>query len=362
MSIGLSQLSKAYGGTAVLDGLDLAIDAQSFTVLCGPPGCGKTVLLRLLVGLESPDAGTMTLGGVDITHTGVTRRALGYVPQSFALYPHLSVRANIGYSMKLARRRAPEIARRVEWAAGVLAITHLLDKTPDQLSGGEKQRTALARGLLKEADIFLLDDPLVGLDYKLRERLMDELKTIRRELGATFVYATSDSLEALTMAEKLVVIDGGRVIQHGDVMDVYRRPVHHRSMELIGFPRANMLPVTRRDGTAWAGPFALAGVPDDAMRAGVRPEALILSDPGMAGVTAHVTLIENLGGEEVVYVEAAGHALTLAVATGGRHVAREGEKVGLALAPGACVLFEGASGARLEATPVARAAGAGGVA
>ena len=212
MSIVVSGLSKAYGSERVLDGLDLAVEKNSFTVLCGPSGSGKSVLFRLLVGLEQPDSGTIMLNGKDITDMSAARRAVGYVPQSFALYPHLSVHDNIGYPLKLAKWPISEISRRVAWASDVLAITHLLDKTPDQLSGGEKQRTALARGLLKDADIFILDDPLVGLDYKLRERLMDELKGLQKELDATFVYATLDSLEALTMAENMVVLDSGRIV------------------------------------------------------------------------------------------------------------------------------------------------------
>ncbi|MEM9472383.1 MAG: ABC transporter ATP-binding protein, partial [Pseudomonadota bacterium] len=145
MSIRVSGLSKAYGSHSVLDGLDLEVERQSFTVMCGPTGSGKSVLLRLLVGLETPDAGTISLNGVDITGYSAAQRTVGYVPQSFALYPHLTVRANIGYPLKLAGRPSPEIAKRVDWAAGVLDINHLLAKTPDLLSGGEKQRTAVAR-------------------------------------------------------------------------------------------------------------------------------------------------------------------------------------------------------------------------
>ena len=259
-----SGLTKAYGANTVLDGLDLEVEEGSFTVMCGPTGAGKSVLLRLLVGLETADAGAMTLNGVDITDKRAAERAVGYVPQSFALYPHLSVRANIGYPLKLAKRPSAEIAKRVDWAAGVLSITHLLDKSADQLSGGEKQRTAVALGLLKETDIFLLDDPLVGLDYKLRERLMHELKAIQQELKATFLYTTSDSLEALTMAEKLVVLDQGDVIQQGEAMDVYREPSHRRAMELVGFPKANLLPIAQDGAGAQAGPFSLSHAPGGA--------------------------------------------------------------------------------------------------
>lgn len=358
MSISVTGLTKSYGSNTVLDGLDLTVEEGSFTVMCGPSGCGKSVLLRLLVGLETADAGTMTLNGVDITNTRAAERAVGYVPQSFALYPHLTVRANIGYPLQLAKRPSSEIAKRVDWAAGVLAIGHLLDKTPDQLSGGEKQRTAVARGLLKETDIFLLDDPLVGLDYKLRERLMDELKAIQQDLRATFLYTTSDSLEALTMAETLVVLDQGAVVQQGDVFDVYRTPTHRRSMELVGFPKANMLPVTRNGDSIRAGPFDLAGAPEDASFAGLRPEALSLGDSsGSLQTEATIQLIEELGGEEVIYLQAGGHDLTMAVATDGERSAQEGDDVVVHAGTEALVFFHGESGERLgEEAQLAEAA------
>ncbi len=359
MSIRVSGLSKAYGSHSVLDGLDLEVERQSFTVMCGPTGSGKSVLLRLLVGLETPDAGTISLNDVDITGYSAAQRSVGYVPQSFALYPHLTVRANIGYPLKLAGRPSREIAKRVDWAAGVLDINHLLDKKPAQLSGGEKQRTAVARGLLKDADIFLLDDPLVGLDYKLRERLMDELKSIQQDLKATFFYATSDSLEALTMAEKILVLDGGAVVQKGDVVDVYRHPTHRRSMELLGFPRANILPVERRGAEVSAGPFKLDGAPDGAALAGLRPEAFSLGDKDGVKTRATIQLIEDLGGEQVIYAEADGHPLTWAVATHGLRIVEEGEAVELAVDPDAFVFFDGRNGARLNnpaAAPSAEAA------
>ena len=349
MSISFSGLTKAYGANTVLDGLDLEVEEGSFTVMCGPTGAGKSVLLRLLVGLETADAGTMTLNGVDITDKRAAERAVGYVPQSFALYPHLSVRANIGYPLKLAKRPSAEIAKRVDWAAGVLSITHLLDKSADQLSGGEKQRTAVARGLLKETDIFLLDDPLVGLDYKLRERLMDELKAIQQDLKATFLYTTSDSLEALTMAEKLVVLDQGEVVQKGEVLDVYREPSHRRAMELVGFPKANLLPIAQDGAGAQAGPFSLSHAPGGAAFAGLRPEALSLGEAGQLTARAQVHLIEELGGEEVIYLQAGDHALTMAVATDGTRLAEEGDEVVVSIDQDALVFFDSQSGARLEA-------------
>ncbi len=170
----------------VLSDINLEIEPLSFTVFCGPPGCGKSVLMRIIIGLEAPSAGSIVVGRTDITRLPAAARSIGYVPQSFALFPHMSVFANVAYPMALQRVPKSEIASRVRQAADMLRITPLLNKRPSELSGGEKQRAAIARGLLKNADIFILDDPLVGLDFKLRESLMDDLKDLRAELRRRF--------------------------------------------------------------------------------------------------------------------------------------------------------------------------------
>jgi len=310
MTLEFRGISKSYGKTRALDALDLTVEAGSFTVLCGPPRSGKSTLFRILVGLEQPDAGEVLLGGRDIVSTSPAQRPVGYVPQNFALYPHLTVAQNMAYPLTLARFAKDEIARRVDRTAGILSITHLLAKTPDQLSGGEKQRVAVARGLLKDAEIFVLDDPLVGLDYKLRERLMDELKGLRQELKATFLYATSDSLEALSMAQRLAVIDQGRVIQCAAPDVIYHAPAVARAMDLIGFPHANLIAGRIEHGTLVAGPLRLAATGSGDVVAGIRPEHLRL---GTDGQPARVTLVENLGGEAVVYLDMDGHKLIAAM-------------------------------------------------
>jgi ABC-type sugar transport system ATPase subunit len=345
-------LTKAYRRTVALDGFALSVEPQSFTVLCGPPKSGKSVLFRLTVGLEAPDAGRILRDGADITRTPPAARRIGYVPQSFALYPHLSVFDNIAYPLALARVRKDEIARRVDRAAGILSITHLLKKTPDQLSGGEKQRTAVARGLLNDAQVFLLDDPLVGLDYKLRERLMDDLKSLQTELKATFLYATSDSLEALTMARTLVVMDAGRVVQTGDVADVYDAPEDARTLSLVGFPQANLFDGRLDGGIVVAGPFRFAfdgAAPDQPVRVGLRPEALRLeaAAPGRPGAQGRVRLVEDLGGERVVYLDVDGLAMTAAFAADDAPPPHEGAVVELGVDPGALVVFAAGDGRRL---------------
>lgn len=349
MPIVVAGLSKSYGPDTVLAGFDLQVENESFTVITGPPKSGKSVLFRLLVGLEKADAGSILLHGEEIVDQPAAKRRIGYVPQSFALYPHLSVYDNIAYPLHLAKADKQDIKKRVHQAADMLSITHLLGKTPDLLSGGEKQRTALARGLLKDAKVFVLDDPLIGLDYKLRERLMDDLKGLRKEIGATFVYGTSDSLEALQLASKIVVIDGGKVMQASDPATAYCQPSNIRSMKLIGFPRANLLPGTVADGKVNAGPLSFASTVSGThdVTVGIRPEALRLVAPAVASVMATVRLVEDLGGEMVIYADAQGLDLTLAFAVGEVETPSLGAEIGIQVVVEEVKLFSAADGMAL---------------
>lgn len=306
-------VTKTFGDKAALDDVSLTVEPGTFTVVCGPPKAGKSVLFRLLVGLDVPDSGTILLDGRDITTAAPSQRPIGYVPQSFALYPHLTVFENIAYPMRLARAPREEANRKVDAIAAMLSIGHLLKKTPDQLSGGEKQRVAVARGLVREAKVFVLDDPLVGLDYKLRERLMDELKQLCDELKTTFLYTTSDSLEALTLAQSIVVLDGGRLIEQADAIDIYLHPQQLRSLEVIGFPRANIIsPQIRGNEASFAGfRFALpAGAPASGVTLGIRPEDVVLAP--QTGRQGRVAIVEHLGSEIVLYADVDGVSLTSA--------------------------------------------------
>jgi multiple sugar transport system ATP-binding protein len=329
MAVAFEGLTRTYGRTTALDAISLAVEEGGFTVFCGAPQSGKSTLFRCLIGLERPDAGRIILNGEDVTEWPAATRPVGYVPQSFALYPNLTVAQNIAYPMRLAGAPRRAIEAQVEKAATTLSITHLLRKTPDQLSGGEKQRVAVARGLSKDAHTFVLDDPLVGLDYKLRERLMDDLKALRAELGATFLYATSDSLEALTMADRLVVLDAGRIVAEGPVEEVYDRPAHWRAMELVGFPRANIFRGEVANGVVTAGPVRLRTSVEGArpVIAGIRPEAVRING---GGEPATVTLVEDLGGERVVYLDAGGHELRTAAPVEGENPT-EGDRVAFSL-------------------------------
>lgn len=346
--IRIEGVSKDYRGVSALAGVDLDIEPSSFTVICGPPGSGKSVLMRVLIGLEAPSAGHIFVDGVDITRHPPAARSIGYVPQSFALFPHMTVFDNVAYAMKLQGVPRAEIGARVSQAADMLRITPLLRKKPSQLSGGEKQRAAIARGILKNAHIFILDDPLVGLDFKLRESLMDDLKDLRAELDATFVYLTSNSLEALMMAEQLVVMDGGHVLQSGPVDAVYCEPAVLRSAELVGFPRCNVLAGDVENGVCFTRvarfPVALEGDANN-VAVMIRPEAIALETRGaMAG---EIRLVENLGAESVVYFEAAGETLVTTAPSPAVAGLDIGDRFPFALRHKSILLYDRGSGARV---------------
>ena len=311
-------ITKGYARNPVLAGIDLDIEPDCLTVLTGAPGCGKWVLLRLCVGVERQDAGRILVDGADVTELAAARRRIGYVPQSFALFPHMSVFDNVAYPLKQQRVPDADIRRRVAQAAELLRITKLLDKRPSELSGGEKQRAALARGILKDAQIFVLDDPLVGLDFKLREGLMEDLTDMRAQLGATFLYATADPLEALIMADRLAVLDGGRITDADRVDVLYADPRHLSAAELVGFPRCNTLPGRLDGGTCVTALMHLPLVLEDSVRPDVsvviRPEHIVFagaiaSPPGAPTGVGAVRLLENLGAEAVVHFAAAGEML-----------------------------------------------------
>ncbi len=304
-------VTRRYGRVTALDGIDLSVAPGSLTVLCGPPRSGKSVLLRLLVGLERPDRGRILIDGRDVTALPPAQRPIGYVPQSFALFPHMSVRDNIAYPLRQRGVGRAEIDRRIGPVAETLRITGKLDRSPSQLSGGEKQRAAIARGVLQEARLFALDDPLVGLDFKLRESLMDELRDMQAALAATFLYCTSDSLEALTMAEQLAVLDRGRLVEADAAARIYHEPRRLRSAELIGFPRCNILSGTMRGRRCETvlGTVALeqASPNEGSVSVAVRPEHVTLggfeAEAGGLEGRGRIMLMENLGAECVVHLE-----------------------------------------------------------
>lgn len=349
--IHFEHIEKTYAGSPALSDVDITIEPDTLTVICGPPAAGKSVLLRLLVGLEHPTAGRILFDDTDITGLDAADRTIGYVPQSFALFPHMSVFDNVAYPLALQGAPRAEIARRVGQAAEILRITPLLHKRPSELSGGEKQRAAIARGITKDAHIFILDDPLVGLDFKLRESLMEELADMRAELGATFVYATADPLEALIMAEQLVVLDAGRVLDADRADTVYREPRHLRAAELVGFPRCNVI-----DGELEAGicatpllrfPVIVEASPSRDVAVIVRPEQIGYSAGVASNASGEIRLLENLGAECVVHFTAAGqHLVTTAPSAAVAHL-DFGDRFPFTLHTEGLLVFDRASGQRV---------------
>lgn len=352
------QITKRYGASSVLSGVTLSVEPGDFLVVYGLPSTGKSVLMRLLMGLEQPDSGQVVLRGHDATGVSAAERDIGYVPQSFALYPHLSVRDNIAYPLNLAGVKAAAREPVVHRSAEMLNIVDLLAKRPDQLSGGQKQRVAIARGIAKQTDLFVLDDPLAGLDYKLREQLVDDLKALQQRSRATFLYTTSDPLEAMALADQLAVLDGGEIVESGPPERLYRRPGHARTMALVGFPGANFLPGTLHEDAGslqcrtslfdvpvqldGGEPGNLPGGSDVVV--GIRPEELLI-DAGPATdrlqFDARIVLREDLGGEELVYLDASGVALTTVVRNhGGVRAAGDlDERTTVAVRPEALLLF-----------------------
>lgn len=309
-ALSLQDVGKSYGKKVVLDGVNLTVNKNDFYVLTGPPSSGKSVLLRTILGLDQPDQGHVLLAGTDVTNSGPQGRRIGYVPQSFALFPNKSVRQNITYPMRLDKVDKATMDQSLERVCELLTIGDLLDKRPDQLSGGQKQRVAIARGLARQADLFVLDDPLVGLDFKLRERLIDDLKRTRSVLGVTFLYSTSDALESLMLASRVGVLAQGVIVDEGELTSVYDNPQSSMSMQTLGFPSATVVEAQVSNGRA---SFVMGEFTVDSADAtgsvlvGVRSEHIRLGhSDGAVSSTAKVLFTEDIGGSEIIYLDVQG--------------------------------------------------------
>jgi multiple sugar transport system ATP-binding protein len=361
IAIELRDIAKKYGRKQILKDVDLSVEVGTFTVVFGLPACGKSVLVRLLTGLEKPSAGHILLRGTDAAGIDSGGRNIGYVPQSFALYPHFSVYDNISYPLDLIKSPKPQIDSAVRQIAEQLKIDHLLGKRPDQLSGGEKQRVALARGVVKHTDIYILDDPLVGLDFKLREQMFDDLKQMQQSLAATFLYTTSDPLEALALADKVAVLDGGRIVENGDLEALYRHPTQITTMVLLGFPPSNQIDgeLYRRADRLWCRtglfelPVHMTPPADPAAEIGdvrvvIRPEDIHLNPAqnSMLECQAQVVLLEDLGAEVIVYLEVNKIPLVTVISHAEDHLVSNG-KVTVGVQPSRAVLFQPDTGRRI---------------
>ena len=320
--IKISDLRIGYANTTVIEGLDLEVLDGEFLVLLGPSGCGKSTLLHGIAGLQDVAAGTIAIGGVDMTHADPTDRNIGMVFQSYALYPTMSVERNMSFSLRVKGFSRQEIARRVERAAQMLQLTELLQRKPAQLSGGQRQRVAIGRAVVRDAGVFLFDEPLSNLDAQLRTELRRELKLLHKRLGTTMVYVTHDQVEAMTLASRIVVMRAGHIEQIGTPGAVYARPNNLFVASFLGAPAMNMLDgtmVAAQDGAMElklkSGNIGLAGyafldAPQAACEVvlGLRPESLHLDPAGPFEGT--VVLVEPMGNHSVLWIDWAGQHLS----------------------------------------------------
>jgi multiple sugar transport system ATP-binding protein len=338
----LDRIVKRYGTVEVVHGVDLEVPSGAFCVFVGPSGCGKSTLLRMIAGLEPISDGEMRIDGARVNELPAARRGLAMVFQSYALYPHMTVRQNLAFGLENLKTPKDEIARRVAEAARMLRIEELLDRRPKALSGGQRQRVAIGRAVVREPKIFLFDEPLSNLDAELRVQMRIELLALHDRLGTTMVYVTHDQVEAMTMADLIVVLSKGRIEQAGPPLELYRRPANLFVAGFLGSPKMNFVPVRAAeggvrlaDGTLLPIPGAALGFQD--LTLGVRPEHLAIDGEG-AGIEGTVRLAEHLGAETYLHVESAAGAFT--VRTGGGATAGPGDRVRLRIPAAACHLFD----------------------
>ncbi len=316
-SIELRNITKAYGDVKVIHGVDLSIEPGEFTVFVGPSGCGKSTLLRLIAGLERISGGDLLIDGRRINEVPASKRGIAMVFQSYALYPHMSVRKNLSFGLETIGTPKAEIADRVAKAAEILRITPLLDRRPKALSGGQRQRVAIGRAIVREPRIFLFDEPLSNLDAELRVQMRVEIAKLHNDLGNTMIYVTHDQVEAMTMADKIVVLRGGIIEQVGAPLELYNNPRNLFVAGFIGSPKMNLLSTALKDGRLLVADTALSlsRVTAGATTLGVRPEHIGITDgDGVKLADVKVELIESLGGQTLVYATTTdGQALTVAL-------------------------------------------------
>ncbi|MPR12752.1 ABC transporter ATP-binding protein [Microvirga tunisiensis] len=295
-SLSLSNVKKHFGRVEVIRGVDLSVDDGEFVVFVGPSGCGKSTLLRMISGLEDISAGVLRIGDRIVNEVPPARRGVAMVFQSYALYPHLNVRDNMGFGLKVRKVPVDERARRVGEAARTLKLESLLDRLPRELSGGQRQRVAIGRAIVGNPEVFLFDEPLSNLDAELRVHMRSEIASLHKRLGSTMIYVTHDQIEAMTLADKIVVLRDGLVEQVGTPRELYERPDNLFVAQFIGSPKMNILPIGSVAGALPAHPYRASHV-------GMRPEDLELTDPGSGLVSGRVLLSEYTGASSLLHVE-----------------------------------------------------------
>jgi multiple sugar transport system ATP-binding protein len=351
-NLALKGVSKRFGSTVVLDDVSLDIGAHEFLVVLGPSGCGKSTLLRVIAGLEAIDAGEIEIDGARVDQLPPGQRGVAMVFQGYALYPHMSVRGNIAFGLKNIGTERAEIDRRIVDVARMLEMEHLLDRLPSELSGGQRQRVAIGRAIVKDPKVFMFDEPLSNLDAALRSRTRQEIANLHRRIQKAMIFVTHDQTEAMTLADRIVVMNQQRIEQIGTPLQVYREPATVFVATFIGSPAMNILPVTRAassgalqwvqlaDGTPIETTVPKASLPaDGALRLGLRPEAVKLAAPGDGDTRATIEFVEFLGDKTHVYLSLAGGDRLVAL-DGAACPARAGDCVGVRFDHAAAHLFD----------------------
>jgi multiple sugar transport system ATP-binding protein len=344
----IRDLKKVYGGVQVIHGLDLDIPDGAFVVLVGPSGCGKSTLLRMIAGLEEITSGDIRIGPRRVNNLAPSERDIAMVFQNYALYPHKTVAANMGFALKMRGEDKAAIAGKVARAAEILGLTPYLERYPRALSGGQRQRVAMGRAIVRDPQVFLFDEPLSNLDAKLRVQMRTEIRELHQRLKTTTVYVTHDQIEAMTMADRIVVMQGGRIEQVGAPLELYDRPANSFVAGFIGSPAMNMLPAVVRggkavmeDGTVLPLPSGGAVEEGREVSYGVRPEHLMLGE----GIAGAVSVVEPTGSETHVVLR---HGARDVVAMFRDRVAfRPGDRLAFAPEVGKVHLFDKATGQRL---------------
>ncbi len=323
-SIELRAVEKWFGEVQVIKGVDLTIKEGEFVIFVGPSGCGKSTLLRMIAGLEETSRGHIMIGDRDATSEPPSKRGLAMVFQSYALYPHMSVRENVGFPLKSAGLPKAEIDAKVDEAARVLKLDAYLDRRPKDLSGGQRQRVAIGRSIVRDPTAFLFDEPLSNLDAALRVEMRYEIAKLHQTLKTTMIYVTHDQVEAMTLADRIVVLDFGKIAQVGSPRELYEKPANLFVAQFIGSPRMNVMPAEHATGVT---------LPAGTVSLGVRPEHIKLVDPGAGNLQGKVDVLEYLGADTFVIMEC-GAAGQVTVRISGDTALKPGDAAGLAFQTG----------------------------
>jgi len=347
----LSGIRKSYGEHTILHGIDLQVEDGEFVVFVGPSGCGKSTLLRSICGLEEIDSGDIVANGRRMNDVPPAQRGMAMVFQNYALYPHMTVRENMGFALKLAGRPQAEIVTKVDQVAQSLQIAKLLDRRPKELSGGQRQRVAIGRAIVRQPDLFLFDEPLSNLDAALRVQMRIELASLHRRLGVTMIYVTHDQVEAMTLADRIVVLNGGRIEQVGAPLDLYQRPANLFVAGFLGAPPMNFLRAEAlEDGQARLAGGATVGIParlaaGAQLTIGIRPEHVQDADHG---IPATVMAVERLGEGCHVYAQVDGSGEQVVLKSDAERPWLAGQRLALGAAPARMHIFDG-QGLRISA-------------